>query len=350
MTEVPKEYINITSGLGNAPPTCIIIMPLIHNDVVEGVIELASFKPLEQYKIEFLEKLGTNIAGWSSNDRVNKRTRELYEESQLQGQQMKEQEEEMRQNLEELAATQEDTKRKEVELKKLLEKSRDQFIQQSLQEIKLQIHNDLEGAGRELKFLSNVPPISGIFRAIDNDMVDPKDDSSFDVWVNRLVTILEALLVFKEIYYGVHLYENSLNHLLSVINRSGRIDVKKQIKQTDEHDEMIRHIKDYESTEIFINEPNTSDQNKFIIKLGISIHWQGKQRGVLVIDLLGDAMVTKIQSKEDQENAFRLSNSLDHTIYEKQVGSNLKESVMSEQIIINEKQNFKLLISHLELN
>ncbi len=350
LTEIPEEYVKITSGLGNAPPTNIIITPLIHNDVVEGVIELASFKALEQYKLEFLEKLGTNIAAWSSGDRVNQRTRQLYEESQLQGQKMKEQEEEMRQNLEELAATQEDMKRKEAELKKLLAKSNEQFIQQSLQEIKLQIHNDLEGAGRELKFLSNVPPISGIFRAIDHDMIDPKDNSSYDVWVNRLVTILEALLVHKAIYYGVHLYENSFGHIISVINDAGRMDVKKQQKQPGQHDEIIRHIKNYQPTEIFINEPNARERNRFIIKLGISIYWKGKQRGVLVLDLLGDAMVTKIQSKEDPENAFKLSNSLDHTFYEKPGGSDMKESAMSEHIVINEKQNFQLLISHMGLN
>jgi hypothetical protein len=115
LTEVPEKYITITSGLGEAPPRCIAIVPLIVNEEVQGMIEVAGFEVLESYKLEFLERLGENIAAMLKNHDVNARTKMLLEESQMQSEMMKAQEEEMRQNMEELMATQEEIERKERE-------------------------------------------------------------------------------------------------------------------------------------------------------------------------------------------------------------------------------------------
>jgi GAF domain-containing protein len=115
LTQVPADYIRITSGLGEATPRAILIMPLKVNDKVEGIIELASFNEFEDHQISFIEKVGENIASYIQNDRINEKTRLLLEESQHQAEMLRAQEEEMRQNLEELAATQEEMNRKENE-------------------------------------------------------------------------------------------------------------------------------------------------------------------------------------------------------------------------------------------
>ncbi len=112
LTEIPEEYALITSGVGGARPKSLIISPLKVNDLVFGVVEMASFHFFEDYQVEFIEKLSENIAATFANVQMNVQTRALLRTSQQQAEQMRSQEEEMRQNLEELQATQEEMRRK----------------------------------------------------------------------------------------------------------------------------------------------------------------------------------------------------------------------------------------------
>lgn len=115
MTKVPDNYVRITSGLGNANPRSVMIVPLKVEDQVIGVIELASFQEFQPHEREFLEKASENIASAIISSKVKDRTAKLLKESQELTEEMRAQEEEMRQNMEELQATQENLQRESRE-------------------------------------------------------------------------------------------------------------------------------------------------------------------------------------------------------------------------------------------
>lgn len=117
LTDVPKQYINITSGLGEAPPNVILIVPLMVNGEILGIVELASFKIFQDYEVDFVEKVSESIASTLKSVKVNVRTVNLLNESKSQAEVMQQQEEEMRQNMEEMQATQEMFDSKEQDYK-----------------------------------------------------------------------------------------------------------------------------------------------------------------------------------------------------------------------------------------
>jgi methyl-accepting chemotaxis protein len=129
LRKVPEQYVSITSGLGHATPNSLMIVPFKVNDVVECLVELASFNQFEKYQIDFIEKLGESIAAAVANRRSVEKTKLLLKDTQLITEQLRAQEEEMRQNMEELTATQEEMLRKEKELQRLLDQSNVQQLQ-----------------------------------------------------------------------------------------------------------------------------------------------------------------------------------------------------------------------------
>ncbi len=121
LTDVPQEYIRITSGLGDANPKAVLIVPLKVDRDVYGLVELASFNEFEPHEIAFVEKLGEMIASSLANVRTANKNKMLIRQFQKQAEEMRAQEEAMRQNMEEIQATQEEIARKEADYLKRIQ-------------------------------------------------------------------------------------------------------------------------------------------------------------------------------------------------------------------------------------
>ncbi len=121
LTEIPDEFAEITSGLGGAKPKSLLVVPLKINEMVFGIMELMSFYVFEPHHIAFLEKAGEAIASAISMVKINEQTEKLLHQSQIQADELAQKEEELRQNLEEMAATQEESSKREQSLKDILD-------------------------------------------------------------------------------------------------------------------------------------------------------------------------------------------------------------------------------------
>jgi len=116
LKEIPQDYVNVTSGLGKANPTYVYVQPMIANDKVEGVIEVAAFEAYPEHVRKFLAEVCENIAAAVSTAKNNKNLNKIVSEANELTEQLQSQEEELRQNTEELQATQEDMSRRISEL------------------------------------------------------------------------------------------------------------------------------------------------------------------------------------------------------------------------------------------
>ena len=182
LTEIPQDYINVTSGLGEANPNSLLIIPLIMENEVLGVIELASFKKFKKHEIEFTEKAAESIGATLKSVRINTKTSLLLERSQQQAEEMSAQEEEMRQNMEELQATQEESSGKSDEFVGLL-KSIDTFL------IKLEFDLNFALTDANDRFLTkfgyNINSILGIEA---ESLIAKRDTAEFHAILNTVMS------------------------------------------------------------------------------------------------------------------------------------------------------------------
>ncbi len=104
-------HLRLRTGVSSLPVHSLLVLPLVYNEKVEGVLEIASLRAFSEAHLEILDRFAPNLAVALLNIRNRKNIRRLLEEAQSRAEQLAAQEEELRQNLEELAATQEEMQR-----------------------------------------------------------------------------------------------------------------------------------------------------------------------------------------------------------------------------------------------
>jgi len=105
LTKVPADYIQINSGLGEAPPQTIIVLPVLFEGEIMAIIELASFQSFSQIHRMFLDQLMESVGVVLNMISANMRTEELLQQSQSLTQELQSQSQELQNQQEQLRKT-----------------------------------------------------------------------------------------------------------------------------------------------------------------------------------------------------------------------------------------------------
>jgi hypothetical protein len=82
INSVPESYVQISSGLGEASPRNIAVLPVLFEGEVRAVLELATFDEFDEIRLTFLEQLAETIGIVLNTIGANMRTEELLRQSQ----------------------------------------------------------------------------------------------------------------------------------------------------------------------------------------------------------------------------------------------------------------------------
>ncbi len=129
LTSVPDDYIRITSGLGEAAPRNILVLPILFEGEIKAVVELASFLPFSQIHQLFLDQLAESVGVVLNMISANMRTSELLEQSQQLTQELQSQSQELKQQQEELKKSNSDLEAQTKSLRSSEELLRDQQVE-----------------------------------------------------------------------------------------------------------------------------------------------------------------------------------------------------------------------------
>jgi signal transduction histidine kinase len=95
LTQVPPDYVQISSGLGEATPMNIIVLPIVFEGDVKGVLELASFSRFNQTNQTLLEQLAESMGIVINSIAANMKTEQLLSQSQAMAEELQAQQEEL---------------------------------------------------------------------------------------------------------------------------------------------------------------------------------------------------------------------------------------------------------------
>ncbi len=290
LKDVPQEYLHITSGLGKATPKCLLIAPLQTNDEVFGAVEIASFQDMEEHQIKFIERLSENIASSIASVRNNENNKKLLDEAKFSQEQMFAQEEQRRQNMEELAATQEimekdrrqlqeykENLEREVESRTAMIRDQEKVLENTLSQLQGIIDSSRAGIvalNRNFEVVAANRQVRELVRTIRN-----AEFSLGDYWLNTFQDEEKrnrAKVLWERAFSGVHfsqedsyVVENQVRRWYEfsyspIFNENKEImgasmfvrditDRKRELK----HIELNAHILDNSSNEVYVFDANT---------------------------------------------------------------------------------------------
>jgi GAF domain-containing protein len=143
---ITEDYTVLKSGLGAEYLKHLLFAPMKISDQCIGVVEIGSFRKIKGYRVSFIEKLMESFTSTISTEKANAKLKKLIDHSVMQSTELAESEEQLRMNLEEIMATQEESARREDELIKLAEESatHEEMLNQEIEMLRKKLE-DLTG-------------------------------------------------------------------------------------------------------------------------------------------------------------------------------------------------------------
>ncbi|MEX2542656.1 MAG: HAMP domain-containing protein [Trueperaceae bacterium] len=251
LSNVPTDYVQINSGLGEAAPLNIVVLPVMFEAETKAVVELASFERFSPTHLAFLEQLTESIGIVLHTIEANSRTESLLQQSQNMAQELQDQQEELQQTnaeLEEKARllaeqkTEVEHKNSEVEVARLsLEEKAEQLSLRTAD--LLALNSELESFSYSVSHDLRTPlrGLTGYTHILLEEYRDKLDDKGrqyierVGAAAERMADLIDALLTLSRVARGelrrgpVDLSTIARHVLLELSEREPERDVNIQV-------------------------------------------------------------------------------------------------------------------------